>query len=89
MEHEKLFRADNLKNLIQEPRKCKINIAAVQEIHWKGNDIFDSDDCIVCYNGSNGRNIFVKGFLVCQKLTDGLYSSISTDMLFTTERKIF
>jgi hypothetical protein len=39
-----LFRPGTLKNLIQELKRYKINIAAVQEMWWKGNDIFDSDD---------------------------------------------
>jgi hypothetical protein len=44
----------------------KINIAAVQKIQWKGNNIFDS----VCYSGSNNRNIFGTGSLVYKKLMD-------------------
>jgi hypothetical protein len=38
-----LFRPSTLKNLIQELKKYKINIAAEQELRGKGNDIFDSD----------------------------------------------
>jgi hypothetical protein len=59
-----LFRPGTLKNLIQELKRYKINIAAVQEIWWKENYVFDSDDYTICYSGSSGKNIFGTGFLV-------------------------
>jgi hypothetical protein len=67
-----LFRAGTLKNLIQELKKYKLNVAAVQEIWWKGNDIFDSDDYTVCYSGSNDRSTFETCFLVHKKLKDSI-----------------
>jgi hypothetical protein len=36
------------------------------------NDISDSDNYIVCYSGSNNRNIFGTGFLVYKKLKDSI-----------------
>jgi hypothetical protein len=67
-----LFRAGALKNLIHELKNYKLNIAAVQEIWWKGNDVFDSDDYTVCCNGTNDRSIFEIGFLVHKKLKDSM-----------------
>jgi exonuclease III len=57
-----LFRPGTLKNLIQELKKYKINIAAVQDMRWKGNDTFDSDDYTICYSGSSDKNIFGTGY---------------------------
>jgi hypothetical protein len=59
-----LLSIGTLKNLIQELKKYKIDIAAIQEIRWKGNDIFVSDDYTICYSGISDKNIFGTGFLV-------------------------
>jgi hypothetical protein len=45
-----LFKPGTLKNLIQELKWYKICIAALQEIRWKGKDIFDSDDYTIYYS---------------------------------------
>jgi hypothetical protein len=44
-------------------------IAAIQEIKWRGNNMFDSKDYVICYSGSSGaRNIFGTRFFVHKKL---------------------
>jgi hypothetical protein len=62
-----LFRPGTLKNLIQQLRKYKIDIAAIQEIRWKGDD-----DYTICYSGSSDKNIFGTGFLVHKKLRNSI-----------------
>jgi hypothetical protein len=57
-----LYKPGTLKNQIQELKRYKICIVALQEIRW--NDIFDSDDYTICYSGRNNRNLFGTGFLV-------------------------
>jgi hypothetical protein len=56
-------------NLIGELKKYSIMIAAIEQIKWGGNDVFDSEDYTICYSGCSGaRNVFGTGFLVHQKL---------------------
>jgi hypothetical protein len=74
-----LFRPGTLKNLIQELKRDKINIAAVQEMWWKGNDIFDSDDYTICYSGRSDKNIFGTGFLVHRKLKSSIMDFVPVD----------
>jgi hypothetical protein len=74
-----LFRAGILENLIQELKRYKINITAVGEIQWKGNDIFNNDGYTVCYSGSNDRDIFVTGLLAHNKLKGAIIDFIPAD----------
>jgi hypothetical protein len=67
-----LFTPGTLKNLIQELKKYKINIAAIQEMRRKGNDIFDSDDYTIRYSGCSDTNIFGTGILVHRRLTNSI-----------------
>jgi hypothetical protein len=71
-----LFRPGTFKNRIQELKKYKINIATVQEMQWKGNDISDSDDYTICYSGSS-NNIFGTWLSGSQK-TKELYNGLCT-----------
>jgi hypothetical protein len=52
----------------------------MQEIKWRGNDVFDSEDYTVCYSGSSGaRNIFGTGFFVQKKLKQYIMKSEPVD----------
>jgi hypothetical protein len=43
-----------------ELKKNSNTTAVIQEIKWRGNDVFHSKDYTVCYSGSSGaRNILV------------------------------
>jgi hypothetical protein len=58
-----------MRNLIGELKKYGIMIAAIREIKWRGNNVFDSEDYTVYYSGSFGaRNVFHTGFFVHKKL---------------------
>jgi hypothetical protein len=74
-----LFRPGALNNLIQELKRYKINTAAVQEMRWKGNDIFDSDDYTICCSGSSDKNIFGTGSLVHKKLKNSIMDFVPVD----------
>jgi exonuclease III len=74
-----LFKPGTLKNLMQELKRYKICIAALQEIRWKENDIFDSDDYTTCYSGSNDRNLFGTGFLVHKRLRNSIIDFVPVD----------
>jgi hypothetical protein len=64
-----LNQAGAMRNLIGELKKYGIMIVAIQEIKWRGNNVFDSEDNTVCYSGSSGaRNIFGTRFFVHKKL---------------------
>jgi hypothetical protein len=43
-------------------------IAAIQDIRWRGNEIFYYDECTVCYSGTKEPNVFGTDFLVHRKL---------------------
>jgi hypothetical protein len=54
--------------------------AAIQEVQWRGNDVFDSKDYIICYSGSSGaRNVFDTGFFVHKKLKQYIMKSEPVD----------
>jgi mRNA deadenylase 3'-5' endonuclease subunit Ccr4 len=64
-----LNQAGAMTNLIDELKKYSIVIAAMQEIKWRGNDVFYSGDYTIRYSGSSGaRNVFGTGFFVHKKL---------------------
>jgi hypothetical protein len=48
-------------------------------MRWKGNDIFDSDDYTICYNGSSYKNIFETCFLVHRKLKNSIMDFVPVD----------
>jgi hypothetical protein len=52
---------DKLKD---ELNKYGIAITAVQEIRWRGSEIFDSGDFVLCCSGKRERGQFGKGFLI-------------------------
>jgi hypothetical protein len=61
--------AGAIRNLIGELKKYGVVIAAIQEIKWRGNDVFDNEDYTICYSGSSGaRKLFGTGFFVYKKL---------------------
>jgi hypothetical protein len=69
-----------MRNLIGELKKYGIMIAAIQEIKWRGNDVFDSEDYTVCYSGSSeARNVFGTGFFVHKKLKQYIMKSEPVD----------
>jgi hypothetical protein len=37
-------------------------IAAMQEIRWRGNEIFYYEKYAVCYSGTKEQNVFGTGF---------------------------
>jgi hypothetical protein len=54
--------------------------AAIQEIKWRGNDVFDSEDYTICYSKSSGaRNVFGTGFFVYKKLKQYIMKSEPVD----------
>jgi hypothetical protein len=57
----------------------KINIAAIQEMWRKGNDIFDSDDYTIHYSGGSDTNIFGTGILVHKRLKNSIMDLVSVD----------
>jgi hypothetical protein len=64
-----LNQAGAIRNLIGELKKYGIMTAAIQEINWRGNDVFDSEDYTVrCSRNSGARNVFCTGFFVHKKL---------------------
>ena len=63
-----LFKAGALKILIKELSRYNIMIAAIQEIRWRGSEIFESGNYTVCYSGSDDRNNFGTGFLIHKKI---------------------
>lgn len=67
-----LYRTGALRNLIQELNKYNISIAAIQEIRWRGSEIFDSENYTVLYSGSGNRNNFGTGFLIHKKFKSNL-----------------
>jgi hypothetical protein len=63
-----LNQAGAMRNSIGELKKYNIMIATMQEIKWRGNDVFGSEDYTVCYSGSSGaRNIFGTRYFVHKK----------------------
>jgi exonuclease III len=55
-------------------------VAAMQEIKWRGNDVFDSEDYTICYGGSSGeRNVLGTGFFVHKKLKHYIMKSEPVD----------
>jgi hypothetical protein len=75
-----LNEAEAMRNLISELKKYSIKIAAIQEIKWRGNDVFDSDDYTICSSWSFGaRNIFGTGVFVHKKLKQYIMKSEPMD----------
>jgi hypothetical protein len=64
-----LIQAGAMRNLIGELKKYSIMIAAKQELKWRSNNVFHSEDYAICYSGSSGaRNTFGTGFFAHKKL---------------------
>jgi exonuclease III len=62
-----LYRPGAVDKLKDELNKSGIAITAVQEIRWRGSEIFDSGDFVVCYSGNKERRQFGTGFLINKK----------------------
>jgi hypothetical protein len=60
----KLYRPGAVAKLKDDLNKYGIAITAVQEIRWRGSEIFGSGDFIVCYSGNKARRQFGTGFLI-------------------------
>jgi hypothetical protein len=58
-----LYRIGALRQLKSELEKYSIDIAAIQEILWKGTGVMDMGNFTMCYSG-NISNTFGRGFLV-------------------------
>lgn len=64
-----LYRAGALNNLLEEASKYKLDILALQEIRWPGQDIITKRSYTLFYSGSNqGRHELGTGFLVNKRL---------------------
>jgi hypothetical protein len=69
-----------MRNLTGELKKYGTMTAAIQEIKWRGNHVFASEDYTVCYSGSSGaRNISGTGLFVHNKLKQYIMQSEPVD----------
>ena len=58
--------AGSLRKLKEELTKCRIGIAAIQEIQWPGTEIMDTDDLTILYSGST-KSALGTGFVVSKE----------------------
>ena len=66
-----LNKAGGLNNLKDIMEKYKLDILALQEIRWRGNDIMDTKNFSLLYSGHD-KNTFGTGFLISKKLKESL-----------------
>lgn len=59
-----------LKVIQDELSRCKIDLAAITETHWKGTGHFKSSDYTVYYSGAEDRNIHGVGIMVSNKINN-------------------
>jgi exonuclease III len=59
-----LNRFGAFKKLKDELHRYRVAIAAVQEVRWCGNEIFDSGDFTICYSGNKEQSLFGTGFVI-------------------------
>jgi hypothetical protein len=77
-----LFRPEALAKLKKELKKYRVATAAVQEVTWCGNGIFDSGDFAICYSGNKKQIQFGTGFAIHKK-----YKSLIMDFNPVNERR--
>jgi len=61
-----LNRAGSLRKLKEELTKCRIGIAAIQEIRWPGTGIMDTGGFTILYSGSM-KSTLGTGFVVSKE----------------------
>jgi hypothetical protein len=71
-----LFRVDAMRGLMVELMRYNIKIAAIQEMRWKGKDMMDIDEYMICYSGSNDRNTLGTGFLIHKSLKSAIMNFV-------------
>jgi exonuclease III len=60
--------------------KYGIVIPAIQEIKWRGNNVFDNENYTLCYNGSSGaRNVSGMEFFIHKKIKQYITKSQQVD----------
>jgi len=61
-----LNRAASLRKFKEKLTKCRIGIAAIQEIRWPGTEIMDTGDFTILYSGSM-KSVLGTGFVVSKE----------------------
>lgn len=65
-----MYRAGALKELTDEISRLRVDIAAIQEVRWKGSGNVQGRDYVIFYSGSNEKHAFGTAFIVPLRLKD-------------------
>jgi exonuclease III len=65
-----LYRTGALRNLVDMLNTYEIDILAIQEMRWIGQNILERKDCTVYYSCHDKTHHFGTGFIVSKKIRD-------------------
>ena len=74
-----LYRECALKKLTQFSLEYKLNILAVQEVHWTGKGVMGKRNCSVYYSCRDRTHHFGMGFIVSKRIPDKVLGFISVN----------